>query len=504
MSERTPSSGAGDPISASASAGTAAIGPVSSFTDIPPAVWKVVAAILPAVFMTNLDVSLVSLGLKTIAQRLHTGLETVQWISSGYLLALGAALALSTLLGRRFGFIRLWKWALLGFVVTSALCSLAPNAATLIAARVAEGLSGGILVPAGRTIIARTAGPKRVGRVYSVVAIGVVLAPALGPTVGGLMIAHLSWRWLFVISVLAGGMALLIGRRYLPRHDTAEAGPLDIPGLLLVSAGLPLALYGVVAAGQQATLTSVSVLSTLLPGIAALAAYYVRSARRDDALLDVRLFANRVFTPSAVTAFFFAVSMFGMMVLLPLYFQLLRGESVVSTGLLMIAFGAGAALLLPFGGWLTDRLGGGVVPVTGIVLIGLSTALLAIAGAHASLALIETALVIAGVGRAISIMPAVTTGYARVAHKKLPDAVTQVNMLQRVGGATGSGLFVVILSRKIAEMPAHAAPLAAFQTTFWWLTAANVITLVAAVWLFLASRRTPVLSATPPPGPVMV
>jgi EmrB/QacA subfamily drug resistance transporter len=471
----------------------AAIGPARPFADFTADIWRVILAILPAVFMTNLDVSLVNVALNTISKHLHSDLQTVQWLSSGYLLAVGAGLAFASWLGRRAGFGRLWTWALLAFVVTSALCASAPGIGFLIAARVAEGFCGGLLVPSGRTIVTRAAGPQRMGRVFGIVAIAVVLAPSLGPTVGGLLIAHLSWRWLFLVNVLVGTIAFALALRLVPRDRPAEAVRPDIAGLLLLSAGLPLVLYGVTAAGQHGTLAAPAALWTLISGILALTAYAVLALRRETSLPDLRLFANKAFAAAGVTSFFTAASMFGALIILPLYLEVSRGEGVVGTGLALLAYSAGAVLAMPVGGWVTDRSGGGLVAASASVFLGISTAVLAVLGEHASLAAVEAILVVAGMGAAVSNMSSVTTGYARVPRAKLPDAVTQVNMLQRLGGATGSALFAVILARRLAEQHGHS--IGAFHTTFWWLTAANAMAILGGLWLHAASRRFPVLTA---------
>ncbi len=177
---------------------------VTRSPSIPPEVWRLAYVIVFGAFMAGLDTSLMTVGLATIAHDLHGSLTSAQWVSSGYLVALAAVLPVCGWLGRRIGAGRLWLIALAAFTVLSGLCALAPSLPALIVARVLQGAAGGLLVPAGQTVLGRAAGPGRMGRVMNTAGIAVVLAPAIGPTIGGLLIENLSWHWLFLVNVPVG------------------------------------------------------------------------------------------------------------------------------------------------------------------------------------------------------------------------------------------------------------------------------------------------------------
>ena len=184
---------------------------------IPASVWAIAAVVTFGSFMSGLDASLVNVGMDTIGRRLDATLATTQWIASGYLLALAAALPASGWLSRRFGAGRGWLWSLGAFTGASGLCALAPSIALLIACRALQGVAGGLLVSMGMTTLAQAAGPARMGRVLSITGVPTVLAPALGPAVGALLLAHLSWPWLFLINLPIGAMGIVLGLRFVPR-----------------------------------------------------------------------------------------------------------------------------------------------------------------------------------------------------------------------------------------------------------------------------------------------
>jgi EmrB/QacA subfamily drug resistance transporter len=459
--------------------------------SIPPEVWRIALVIVFGAFMAGLDTSLVNVGLETIGRRLHSSLTSVQWVTSGYLLALAGALPACGWLSRYLGAGRLWLWALAGFTVTSGLCALAPGLGVLIALRVAQGVCGGLLVPTGQTILGQAAGPTRMGRVMNTVGIAVVLAPAIGPAIGGLLIAHLSWRWLFLINVPVGAIALILGLRVLPRGQARTAGRLDLNGLLLVSAGLPLLTYGIIAASAARSITGAPALAAIIAGAAALGMFIRRSLHSAAPLLDLRVFASRVYTAAETSVFFIGAAQFGGMIILPLYFELLRGKGVVGTGLLLLAYGAGAAIAMRTGGRLTDRFGGGITSVVGLIVTVATTIPFIFLSMHASLIVVEFLLFVRGTGLGLSGLPAMSAAYSAVTRDRLPDATAQGNILQRTGGALGSALFVVILENNARSVEAS------FHTTFFWLTITTAAALAAALWLTaeqLRNRRQAVTS----------
>lgn len=467
---------------------------------IPFAVWRLAAVIVFGAFMSGLDASVVNVGLNSISRELHTDLATAQWATNGYLVALGVSLPVCGWLGRRVGVGRLWLAALAAFILASVLCALAPTIGWLIALRVLQGMSAGLLIPAGQTILGQAVGPGRLGRVMSILGVAVTAAPAIGPVLGGIVVAVAAWPWLFLLNVPIGIAGLALGWRYIPRGTPEDVGPLDRRGLAMLTIGLPLAVYGVTAFGQRQTLVDARVLIPLLAGLVALAAYARHGGSAPRPVLDLTLFRNRRYAAATVTAGFTGAALFGAGLLFPLYFQIGRGDGTIQTGLLLISLSIGTIVMLPYSGRLVDRYGGGPVSVAGGVLSVLTTIPFVLLDTHAADLGIQALLLLRGAAIALAVVPAGTAAYKAVTVAQLPDATTQVNILQRLGGALGGAIFAVVLATRLPD-----GSNAAFHAAFACLTAASVLGLAAAAWLTRAeydARRANAQAAPGVPQPI--
>jgi EmrB/QacA subfamily drug resistance transporter len=462
--------------------------PPRATTPVPGSVWWTAAVLAFGSVMTGLDTSLINVAIETIGAELGASLTQTQWVNSGYLLALAAALPVTGWLSRRLGAGRLWLWSLAGFTVTSALCALATTAELLIAARVLQGLTGGLLIPAGMAILGQVAGRERMGRVIAVSSVPSILAPAFGPILGAVLIDNLSWQWMFLINVPIGLLGLLLGARAVPGGERGGGGWLDVWAALLVATGLPLLTYAITAAMERRTLFAPGVLVPLVAALAALAGFVARSLRAERPLMDLRLAGDRVYAAAASTVTFSSAALFSGLIVMPLYFQTGTGADVIRTGLLLMAFSLGAAVTFPIAGRLTDRHGGGIVTLAGLAVAVLGTVPMALLPADASLVLVEALQVVRGVGLALAGSPVVSAALARVRGDQMPDASAQVNILSRVGGAIGSALCVVVLSGALADAGTPEETAAAFRLTFWWLTGITTVALVLATWLTRVER----------------
>ncbi|MGH3655189.1 MAG: MDR family MFS transporter [Micromonosporaceae bacterium] len=452
---------------------------------IPWQVWRLASVIAFGAFMSGLDTSVVNVGLHTIARDLNAGLSQAQWVANAYLIALGMSLPACGWLGRRFGVGRIWLAALAGFTVTSGLCAIADDVVSLVAFRVLQGLTAGVLIPAGQTVLGQAVGPHRLGRVMASLGVAVTLAPALGPVFGGFIVQVSSWPWLFLINIPLGVLGLYLGWRYVP-HDQPQSSPvrLDWSGLVLVSLGVPLLVYGLTAVGERAAPGGPEVLAPIVVGLLALGCFVWRARRTENPILDLSLFGNRRYAAATVTAALTGATMFGSMLLFPHYFQVGRDASVIETGIALIPFGLGTACVLPFTGRLVDRYGGGVVSLYGGVAAVLTTVPFTLVDTDMNQIAVQGLLVVRGMATAVAVVPAGIAAYQAVSPEQLPDATTQVNILQRVGGALGGAVFAVILARRLSD-----GVDSAFQTTFWWLTAVSVLGVVSAAWLAATQRR---------------
>src|ERR671929_1843139 len=300
------------------------------------------------------------LKLLAIAQLALLARRHLQWVSTGYMLALATVIPLTGWMSERFGAKRVWMVSVALFGIGSALCGMAWSAESLIVFRVLQGFGGGMIMPVGMSLMAQTAGPHRVGRVMSVVGVPMLLGPIFGPVIGGVIVENISWRWIFYVNVPIAVLALGLAARLLhPDQGRADAGRLDWRGLLLLSPGIAGVVFRLSQTEAQGRFGHPLVYGPVIAGVALVAAFVVHARRAPRPLIDVGLFRHGAFSAAAATTFLIGGALFGAMIILPLYFQIDRGETALSAGLLMAPQGLGAALAMPAAGRLTDRIGGG-------------------------------------------------------------------------------------------------------------------------------------------------
>ena len=437
--------------------------------------------------MAMLDATVANLALESIRADLAATLALVQWVATGYLVALAVSLPAAAWLGSRYGYGRVWAVSLAGFVVASALCALAPGPLTLIGARLLQGLAGGLMVPAGQAVIGSTAGPRQLGRLMGALGLVVALGPALGPALGGLLLEVASWRWLFWINVPVGVAALLAARGLVPAGSRDAGRVLYRRGLALLGIGFPLLLYGATEIGAAGA-TAVTVLA-VVAGALLTTGFVLGALRTANPLIDLRVLRGKTFAAATATAGLTGANMYGGLLLLPLYLQLAAGRDTAETGLLLLAMGLGSALVLPVAGTLTDRHGAGPVTLAGAGLLVVTTIPFLLPGAFLSPGTVSTTalvlvLVARGTGMALAQMPAMTAAYASVAADEMGDAATLVNIVQRLGGAIGAVGVVVTLART-------GGGASAYGWAFALLAAVSILTLVSAAILRRHTRMRP-------------
>jgi len=459
-------------------------------------VWKIAGVVILGMIMSILDTTIVNVALRTLGHDLHSSLAQIQWVITGYLLSLAAVIPLTGWAARRFGAKRVYLTSLVLFTVGSALCAVATSTTELVLFRVLQGAGGGMIMPIAQLIMAQVAGPKRMGRVMGIVAMPAMLGPILGPVVGGTILQSLHWSWIFLVNVPIGFVAFILGWRMLPQTESGEAGRLDVLGLALLSTASTAVVYGLAQLGTPNT--SLTAPIVVLPIIAALlltGVFCWHALRVERPLLDIRLYKNRIFAAASFTTFALGAALFGAMILVPLYYQEVRHESLIATGLLVGPQGLGMLVAMPVAGRLTDRFGGGRVALGGVSVLCLSTIPLAFIGPSASIAGISTVLLVRGVGIGFSFMPAMTTAFASLRPDQLSDATPQLNVLQRIGGAIGTAVLAVVLQRASGHAPSVTHLTHAFNTAYWWSFATAALGLIPCVVLLRAENPRAKLSS---------
>ncbi|MEW9533513.1 MDR family MFS transporter [Microbispora sp. NPDC049125] len=466
-------------------------------TEFDPALRKTSLVVALGAIMTVLDTTIVNVAVTVLGRDLHSSLATIQWVITGYTLALSMTIPITGWAVERFGAKTMWITSLVLFVGGSVLCGMAWSAGSLIAFRLVQGVGGGLLMPIGQTMLARAAGPARMGRAMAVIAIPAMLAPALGPVLGGLLLDHLAWRWMFYVNVPVCAAALLLAARLLPPDgERATAGRLDTLGLALLSPGLAALVYGLAQAGEGAGPGDARVVWGVAGGLALLAAFVVHSLRSGDrALVNVRLFADRAFGTSAGALLFYSVGMFGMLILVPLYDQVVRGGGTLDAGLLVAPLGVGAILTMPVAGRVTDRYGPKAPGIAGIACVLAGTFAFTLAGASTSLPFLAAALFVVGLGHGL-IVPSLTAGaYSGLLPAAIPSATTAATIVIRVASALGSAVLAIVLQILIrsgvpgsggtlAGAAGHPGALAdAFAGSFRWAFALLALCLIPALFV---------------------
>src|SRR4051812_31586934 len=234
------------------------------------ALMLVASVVVLGAIMSILDTTVVNVALKTLSNDFNTDLATIQWVATGYTLALATVIPLTGWAADRFGTRRLYLTSIGLFVAGSALSGLAWSSGTLIFFRVLQGLGGGMLMPAGMTILTQAAGPQRVGRVMGIIGVPMLIGPILGPILGGWLVDDFSWRWMFFINVPIAALALILSLRILPRDVSQPAHRLDWRGLLLLSPSLAAIIFGLARSGVHGGFVHAEVLVPMLAGLAGL------------------------------------------------------------------------------------------------------------------------------------------------------------------------------------------------------------------------------------------
>jgi EmrB/QacA subfamily drug resistance transporter len=468
--------------------------PAAASDRISPHVWRISIVVIIGAIMSILDTTIVNVALDSLSRDLHTSLSSIQWVATGYMLALAAVIPVSGWAAEKVGARRLWIVSVVLFTLGSALCGFAWSSGSLIAFRVLQGAGGGMIMPIGQMVLARAAGPQHMGRVMGVIGVPMILAPVFGPTIGGLLLEHLGWRWIFYVNLPIGVIGVMLALRLLPAVERRETRPFDKLGFALLATGVPLLVYGLAEIGQLGGIVHPGAFGPILAGIALIAAFVVHALRVEAPLLNVRLFANKAFGAASLTTFALGAGLFGAMIIMPLYFQIVRGEDAVHTGLLLMPQGLGAAVAMPLAGRAADRIGGGRVAVFGLGVSLLATLPFALIGAHTPYVVIGAAMVARGFGIGMTMMPAMSAAYAALRPSDIAHATPQLNVIQRVGGSIGTAILTVVLqngiTHQLAGLGGSASPAvrsgaiaSAFASTYWWVFAVTAVALLPAVAL---------------------
>ncbi|MFG3208278.1 MDR family MFS transporter [Streptomyces tendae] len=460
---------------------------------VDPAVWRIGATLVVGALAVVFDTTVVSVALGDLATAFDAPLATVQWVSTGYLLAVFVTIPLAVWAQSRFGGRRLWVGALGGFLLGSVLSALAWNATSLIVFRVVQGLAGGIMMPLMATLLMQAAKGRHPGKVMAIITAPTALGPVLGPVLGGLVLHLADWRWMFFVNIpfcVVGGWLAL---RNLPDDRPEPGGPrvrLDVVGLLLLCPGVTALVYGLSRVEGSAGFTGATVLVPLLGGLVLVGGFTVRSLTRPGgSLVDLRLLRHRAVASSATLLFLGGIALYGPMMLLPLYFQQIRGEDALGAGLLLIPQGAWALLARGLAGRYMNRVGPRRVAVAAFTLVAVATVPFAFVTAGTGGTPLMAALFVRGIALGAAMIAPMGAAYVGLPHQEIPDAGVITRVAQQIGGSVGIAVLAVVLQH--ASLGAHGpgALADAFEQAFWW--SAALTALAVPLCLLLPGRPRP-------------
>ncbi|MWK35688.1 MFS transporter [Actinomadura sp. J1-007] len=343
------------------------------------------------------------------------------------------------------------------------------------------------------------------GRVMSIVSVPAMLAPALGPLLGGVIVDHLSWRWLFYVNVPFCAAALLAAVLMLPRDtDRDRASRLDVLGMMLLSPGLAALVYGLSEAGNGASLTGARFLTSVIAGGVLVLAFGAHALRKGSgALIDLRLLRTRAFTTATGGFFLYGGAVFGLMILIPLFARIVRGDSALESGWLLAPMGVGAMVTMLIGGRLTDRYGARWIGSGGVAIVLAGALALTTIDASGGRSLLMGAMLVVGLGHGLIAPALMAAAYQGLPPASVPAATAGSNVLIRIGSSFGTAAAAVVLQIAIrSEIPGASGNLNdaaanhgprtpalltdAFTETFWWTAA---VLLVALVPVLIIPRR---------------
>jgi EmrB/QacA subfamily drug resistance transporter len=399
-----------------------------------------------ALFMNIMDVTIVNVALPTIGRQFHETATSVDVVVIAYLVSLAVFIPASGWIGDRFGGKRTLLAAIAVFTVASALCGVAGSLSQLVIFRVLQGVGGGMLTPVGMAMLYRTYPPSDRVRLASILMVPTALAPAAGPVLGGLLVTDLSWRWVFYVNLPIGILAFVFGLMFVVEQREQRPGRFDLPGFCLAGLGLGALMYGV-SEGPIRGWGSPLVEGLALVGLILLAAMVIVELRTDEPMIDLRLLGDRMFRVSNLLVEVTMVAFFGVLYVVPLYYQDGRGLSALQSGLSTFPEAIGVMLgAQVVSRVLYPRFGPRRVMAGGLVSIAVFTALMSLSGAHTSLWWMRLLMFGLGFGIPHVMLSMQAAAFATISPAATGRASTVFNANRQLGGAIGVAVLSTVIT----------------------------------------------------------
>ena len=429
--------------------------------------WIIAIAVTLATFMEVLDTSIANVSLPHIAGSLSAGTDESTWVLTSYLVSNAIVLPLSGWISSIIGRKRFYMSCVAIFTASSLLCGLAPNLGMLIFFRVLQGAGGGGLQPSEQAILADTFPPEKRGMAFAVYGIAVVMAPAIGPTLGGWITDNFTWRWIFLLNIPVGILSLILTSRliqdppHLQRRKLSET-KIDYIGLGLVAVGLG-TLQVVLDKGQREDwFESPMILGLSIVSACALLFLVYWEWTRKDPVIDLHLFTNRTFASANLLMFMLGFALLGSTVLLPLYMQTLLGYTAERSGLALSPGGFAIMLLMPLVGFMLSRYDARKLMLFGLLMLSFSLFHMTNFTLDVDFGTVMIARVIQASAMAFLFVPINTAAYSFLPKEKNNAASGLMNLARNIGGSVGISIVTTMLDRRsqyhLSRLSSHLSP----------------------------------------------
>jgi EmrB/QacA subfamily drug resistance transporter len=410
----------------------------------------VFAGLMLGMLLAALDQTIVSTALPTIVGQLG-GIDHLSWVVTAYLLTSTAATPLFGKISDLYGRKRLFQAAIVVFLVASALAGLARNMGQLIAFRALQGIGGGGLIAMTQVIVGDIVSPRERGRYMGYIGAVFALASVVGPLAGGFFVDNLSWRWIFYINLPLGLVALVVTNTVLDLPFTRVDRPIDYPGAVLLTAGIACMVLVTTWGGTEYPWASPVIVSLAVAGLALLVGFVMQERRAPEPIVPLRLFRDRIFNVASSTGFIVGLTMFGAIVFLPLFLQIVTGVTATNSGLLLLPLITGLLLASIASGRAITAIGRyRIFPIVGIPIMGVGMYLLSLMDQTTSRATASFYMFVLGTGIGLVMQVLVLAVQNAVEHRDLGIATSSASLFRSLGGAFGASIFGAILSNRLA------------------------------------------------------
>ena len=454
----------------------------------------VVGLLLVSAFIVVLNETAMGVSIPHIMAGLGVAATSAQWLTTAFMLTMAVVIPVTGVLLQRYPLRRNFFTAMGLFAVGTAIAAAAPTFEVLLAARIVQALGTAIMLPLLFTTVRPVVAPDRRGRTMGLVTIVPAAAPALGPTVSGVIVSSLGWRWIFLLVLPVALLAIVAGAVWLRNVTPTAPARFDPLSVALSAIGFSGVIYGLASIGEGST-AGIPSWIPITAGVVALVLLVTRQLalrHTDRVLLDIRVFSGRLFTLSTITVVIVSIALFGSLILLPLYIQQVLGEPAYVAGLMLLPGGLLSGILAPLVGMAYDKVGPRALILPGAVVVTGAMAAFSTLGPATPVWLVIGMHVLLSIGTALMMTPLMTTALGSVPPHLYPHASAIVNTLQQVSGAAGTALFITLFSVAAAGSSAEPATLAAGVGTAFAVGAG-----ISALGIVLAPflRRPAVISA---------